>query len=343
MNIYSLLRENIKNLTPYSSARTEFSGKGEIFLDANENCYDITKLKLNRYPDPLSLQLREQIALRNGVKSENIVVGNGSDEIIDNLIRMFCEPKIDSIILFPPTYGAYSVFAEINNVNILNIPLKNDFSLPALSEKNAKLLFICAPNNPTGNDYPLEIIEKYIKEFKGIVVVDEAYKDFSKIPSSVSLISKYSNLVVMKTFSKAWALAGARVGYMVASKDICTVMLKMKHPYNMSSITQNAALTALRKEEIVKHYIEEILIERQLLIEKLSKLNTVKTIYPSESNFLLIKVSNSEKIYKKLQQKSIVVRNRSIQLNFDCLRVSIGTKDENECLIKAWEEIENEK
>ena len=343
MQISKLLRENIRLLVPYSSARTEFSGKSEVFLDANENSLDLTGLDVNRYPDPRSSLLKQKIAEKDGVLSDQIVAGNGSDEIMDNLIRMFCEPGKDSIIIFPPTYGAYSVFAQINNVKVISIPLKKDFSLPNPEGLKGKLMFICTPNNPTGNDYDLSVIEKYASTFNGIVIVDEAYKDFSSLPSAVSLINKYSNVVVLKTFSKAWALAGARVGYMVADKEICDVMNKMKYPYNLSSPAQKAALISLGKKESVIKVRDKIISERKKLAVQLSELKSVIKVYPSEANFLLVKVTNADRIYKKLQKAGIVIRNRSNQLNLSgCLRVTVGTEEENKKLLNEWEKIDNE-
>ena len=347
MNLQNLVRENIKRLTPYSSARKEFKGAAKIFLDANENSFGSPlAVNYNRYPDPLQLEIKEKIAKLNNVKPSEIFVGNGSDEAIDLLFRIFCEPKKDNILICPPTYGMYEVSAEINDVGIKRANLTKDFQLDLEKieseiDEQTKLLFVCSPNNPTGNSFPKNEILDLARIFGGIVVVDEAYIHFSGENSLTEEINNFPNLVVLQTFSKAWGLAGLRVGLAFANEEIISIFNKVKPPYNVSAIAQKAILDALENKEKVKHTIDEITKEREKLIENLSKLEIVKKIYPTDANFVLVKTVDAEKIYKFLLDEKIVVRNRNnIEMCAGCLRITIGTPSENEELVKSLKNYE---
>ena len=350
-----LLRKNIAGLVPYSCARNDFKGTASVFLDANENWQDFVKQPgRNRYPDPLSTRLRAEIEKRMGLKAAHTVIGNGSDEVIDNLVRMFCVPGKDHVLLLPPTYGAYRVFCDINDVKVDVVPLTADFQLDMQailaylrSEKQnrkegagrLKLLFICSPNNPTANAFPLDQVEEITRNFDGITIVDEAYHDFSSVESAVSLQSRYPNLVVLRTLSKCWALAGARIGILVASEEICAVMASMKYPYNVSSPAQDAALEDLANWEKVMAGKEDILKQRPLFAASLAKLSCVEKVYPSDANFLLVKVRDANKIYAYLMDKGIIVRNRSKELHCEnCLRITVGNATENQAVIDALKE-----
>ena len=342
MNLENLVRENIKRLTPYSSARKEFSGAAQIFLDANENSFGSPlPTNYNRYPDPLQCEIKKKVAAFNNVKTSDIFIGNGSDEAIDLLFRIFCEPKKDNILFCPPTYGMYEVSAEINDVEIKRANLKPDFQLdlPAINaaiDANTKLLFVCSPNNPTGNSLPREQILDLAKKFNGIIVVDEAYIHFSSEKSLIEEINNCKNLVVLQTFSKAWGLAGLRVGLAFANAEIIAYFNKTKPPYNISEIAQNAILDALENAEKVEETINEIIIEREKLIENLRRVPIVTKIYPTDANFVLVKTSDAEKTYKFLLDEKIVVRNRNnVELCEGCLRITIGTPEENEKLVKT--------
>ncbi len=342
----NIVRENIKRLVPYSSARKEFTGAAQIFLDANENSFG-SPLDTNyhRYPDPLQWKIKEKIAETNSVKPSEIFLGNGSDEAIDLLFRIFCEPQKDNILICPPTYGMYEVSANINDVEIRRANLTKDFQLDLPKIENAidehtKLLFICSPNNPTGNGFGREEILNLAKSFNGIVVVDKAYIHFSNEESLLDEINNFSNLVVLQTFSKAWGLAGLRVGLAFANEEIIAFFNKVKPPYNISEIAQNAILDALENSEKVKETIRKIIIEREKLIENLSKLSIVTKIYPTDANFVLVKTVEAERIYKCLLDEKIVVRNRNnVELCEGCLRITIGTPEENENLIQALEKL----
>jgi len=333
-----LLRDNIRNLVPYSCARDEFSGEADVYLDANENWREFINLDtINRYPDPVCTALRKKIEQVMLLPFENTVIGNGSDEIIDNLVRMFCNPGKDSIVILPPTYGAYKVFADVNNVQALEIPLLSDFTLDmdaikkvgAEQDPTKKLLFCCSPNNPTGNAYSLDTIEEICKSFPNIVVVDEAYVDFSDKGTAVSLLSKYPNLVVLRTFSKCWALAGARVGILVASSEICQTMRAMKYPYNVGLPSQRAALHALNEADAVRKELENIKTVRNEYSKKFQTLSCVTEVYPSDANFLLIKTVDATALWHYLTEKKIIVRNRTTQLHCEnCLRIAIGSEEE---------------
>jgi histidinol-phosphate aminotransferase len=337
-----LLRENIKKLKPYSSARSEFSGVANVFLDANENAFGSPLTKwYNRYPDPLQWEVKKKIGAIKNIAPENILLGNGSDECIDLLIRAFCEPQRDNIIICPPTYGMYEVYAHINDVNVKEVPLLQNFqlNLEALEQaidENTKLIFFCSPNNPTGNSMEREDIEMVINNFDGIVVIDEAYINFSRNRSFLSELKDYPNLVVMQTFSKAWGLAALRLGMNFASIEIIDILNKIKPPYNISQATQELALQALDHLEDVNTMIKEIVKEREELVKSLLQVPLVHKVYPSDANFVLAKVTEATAIYNYLKEKGIIVRNRSnVILCEDCLRVTVGTSRENEQLLEA--------
>ena len=337
-SINLLVRKNIQQLTPYSSARSEFKGAAEVFLDANENPFDTG---YNRYPDPLQHQLKKKIALQKKVAPQNIFLGNGSDEAIDLLIRIFCEPAKDHIITLPPTYGMYQVSAAISNIKIKTVPLNKKFqprvqSILKHSNAHSKILFLCSPNNPTGNSFHLNKIQSLIKKFPGIVVVDEAYIDFSTQKSCIQFLERYPNLVVLQTFSKAWGLAGIRLGMAFASTEIIDLFNKVKPPYNINQLTQETAIKALNKAKKQQKWLRLILEERQTLQKNLEKLAFVKKIYPTDANFILVQMENPNKVYTDLVNQKIIVRNRSnVLLCEGCLRITVGTKKENRRLIKA--------
>jgi histidinol-phosphate aminotransferase len=341
-----LVRENVRRLTPYSSARKEFSGAARTFLDANENSFGSPLEKnYNRYPDPLQTKIKRKISER-GVNPSEIFVGNGSDEAIDLLFRIFCRPEKDNVLICPPTYGMYEVSAEINAVEIRRANLTQDFELdfPAIekeTDEDTKLLFICSPNNPTGNSFPREDILKLAKSFHGILVIDEAYIHFSREKSLVSEIENFPNLVVLQTFSKAWGLAGLRVGLAFANEKIISLFNKVKPPYNVSEIAQEAVLRAFENETQVERMIAEIISERQKLIEKLKQFSFVIKIYPTDANFVLVKTTDANAIYRFLLEEKIVVRNRSnVELCEGCLRITVGTAEENQSLLEALRKME---
>ena len=346
MDLQKLVRENIKRLTPYSSARKEFAGKAEIFLDANENSFGSPLAAgYNRYPDPLQIKIKEKIADLENVKTSEIFIGNGSDEAIDLLFRIFCEPRKDNVLICPPTYGMYEVSAEINDVQVKRANLTEDFQLDFQAiakavDENTKMLFVCSPNNPTGNAFLKTEISNLAKSFPGIVVVDEAYIHFSGEKSLLDEINNLSNLVVLQTFSKAWGLAGLRVGLAFANEEIIALFNKVKPPYNVSQIAQEAILDALENREAAEKTIAEIISEREKLIGNLEKFSFVKTVYPTDANFILVKTTNAERIYKFLLDEKIVVRNRSnVELCEGCLRITVGTPKENESLLKTLEKL----
>jgi histidinol-phosphate aminotransferase len=329
-NINNLIRKNILSLTPYSSARDEYKSNQGIFLDANENPFG----NLNRYPDPYQWRLKQILSSQKKVGIENILIGNGSDEIIDLVQRVFCEPNEDKIIICPPTYGMYEVYANINNLEIISIPLTENFQLDteAILAQNATVLYICSPNNPTGNS--IENLEYIIENFKGIVFLDEAYIDFSEQPSLVSKIKQYPNLIVSQTFSKARGLAAVRVGTAYASETIISVMNKVKPPYNVSQLNQEAAVKSLADEATFKSNVELLKSERENLRETLLTLDFVNKVYPSEANFLLIEMENATNIYNSLIEKQIITRNRSSVVQ-NTIRITIGTPRENQQLVYA--------
>jgi len=349
-DLNNLLRDNIKKLIPYSSARDEFKGEAKIFLDANENSFGSPLTRwYNRYPDPLQWKVKEKLSEIKGIPEKNIFLGNGSDECIDILIRAFCEPGINNILLCPPTYGMYEVSANINNVAIKKVPLTPGFqlNLPAIEEAiddNTKMIFLCSPNNPTGNSLEREDIEAILNNYFGIVVIDEAYINFSRYRSFVQELNEYPNLVVMQTLSKAWGLAALRVGISFASEEIIQVMNKIKPPYNINQASQELALQALGELEQVNTMIREIVSERKHLEQQLQQLKLVQLVYPSDANFLLVKVSDARGIYKYLLDKAIVVRDRSrVELCEGCLRITVGTPAENEVLLKALADYKDRK
>ena len=340
MEIQNLVRDNIRRLKPYSSARSEYSGTAAIFLDANENGNNLFGSDLNRYPDPLQKELKRQIAHLKNVSADQIFLGNGSDEAIDLLYRIFCNPGEDEVIVCPPTYGMYRVQADIHGTPVRWALLDENFDLRPeaimdLVSPASKLLFLCSPNNPTGNLLNPAKVKFLLKNFPGIVVVDEAYNDFSGMPSWTERLNEFPNLVVLQTFSKAWALAGARLGMAFASTEIIHYLNSVKYPYNISLPVQQEVLKAL-ESGTVKLVIGVIREERQRLVSALQRLSFVKKIYPSDANFLLVKFSDSSLIFNDLKAKGIVVRDRSKEpLCQGCLRITVGTKAENDTLLET--------
>ncbi len=342
-NLNNLLRENIKNLIPYSTARDEFKGEANTFLDANENSYGSPLTKwYNRYPDPLQWKVKEKLQEIKGLPANQIFIGNGSDECIDVLIRSFCEPGLDNIIICPPTYGMYGVSAAINNVHVKKILLTSGFqlNLPAIEEAiddHTKIIFLCSPNNPTGNSLIKADIEAVLNNYFGLVVIDEAYINFSRHRSFIQELKDYPNLVVMQTLSKAWGLAALRIGMAFASEEIIAVLNKVKPPYNINQASQELAVKALEEVDQVTDMIQEIVAQRALLEEQLKELSLVIHIYPSDANFLLIKVTKPIALYNYLLSKGIVVRDRSkVELCEGCLRITVGTPLENQQLLMAF-------
>lgn len=333
-DINQIIRKNIKKLTPYSSARDEFSGKEGVFLDANENPFG----EYNRYPDPYQKELKKVLSTLKNVKIEHLFLGNGSDEAIDLLFRIFCEPSKDKVLTFAPTYGMYQVAAEINDVELITVPLNNSFqidikkALSVIQDKNVKMIFICSPNNPTGNSLHKKDIEILLKKFNGIVVIDEAYIDFSSEKSWSLQIKNYPNLVVLQTLSKAWGLAGLRLGITIANNLIIQYLNKVKPPYNISSINQKIALKVLNQKEVFDKNLKILQKEKQKMVERLSNLSKVKKIYPSDANFLLVEVDDADDLYRYLISKNVIIRNRNSVIK-NCLRISIGTPEENKLLI----------
>lgn len=341
-NLDTLVRENIKKLVPYSTARDEFKGEASIFLDANENNFGSPlPVNYNRYPDPMQWQLKYKIADIKGVPPQNIFIGHGSDEAIDVLYRSFVNPGVDNVILCPPTYGMYEVSAHINDAVIRKVTLTEDFQLdiPALQQAidaNTKLIFICSPNNPTGNSINRSDIELLLNNFDGIVVIDEAYINFSRQKTFIQELTDYPNLVVMQTLSKAWGLAGLRIGMAFAGEDIVNTLNKVKPPYNISQATNELALQALENVHQVNEWIREIVIERDLLSAALIQLPEVLHIYPSDASFILVKTTDAKGIYNYLVEQGIVVRDRSkVELCMGCLRITIGTPAENLRLLEV--------
>ncbi|MDH6304474.1 histidinol-phosphate aminotransferase [Parabacteroides sp. PF5-5] len=341
-NLKELVRPNIWNLKPYSSARDEFHGNASVFLDANESPYNEP---YNRYPDPMQWQLKEKIASLKGVDRTSVFLGNGSDEPIDLLIRTFCEPGADSILTIEPTYGMYQVAADINNVACRKVKLQENFRLDAALllayiEADVKIVFLCSPNNPTGNVLSREELYKVLLGFSGIVVLDEAYIDFSSSPSFLRELKDFPNLVVLQTLSKAWGAAGIRLGMAFASSEIVSILNKVKYPYNINQLTQERALQVLNREEEMKGELLEILNERTLLETALHELSFVQKIYPSDANFILVKVDNPNATYNYLVEKGIIVRNRhSVALCEGCLRITVGTSAQNNALLNALNEM----
>lgn len=340
-DINSLVRENVKAMKPYSSARDEFEDfdtADMIFLDANENPFENG---VNRYPDPQQASVKSVLANQNGVDKNQILLGNGSDEVLDLLFRAFCEPKIDNVITLPPTYGMYGVLANLNAVENREVLLSNDFQ-PQLEEimkavnKNTKMIFLCSPNNPTGNTFSEESVQYLLDNFNGLVVIDEAYIDFTDKDSWIQKINTYPNLIITQTLSKAYGLAGIRLGICYASAAIIAVLNKIKPPYNVNELTQQRALDRLENPIQIKEEINSIIAQRELLLKVLDQVNFVSKIYPTEANFILIKVDNANQRYNELIAKGIVIRNRTTQpLCENTLRLTIGTAEENQKLIAA--------
>lgn len=344
MDINDLVRENIKNLRPYSTARDEFKGQASVFLDANENSYGSPlPANYNRYPDPLQLDLKDAISKIKGVPIENTFLGNGSDEAIDLLFRAFCNPGKDNVIVLPPTYGMYEVSANINDVEIRKVSLLPDFQLDMEKiaetiDKNTKLIFICSPNNPTGNSINREDIETILANFNGIVVVDEAYINYARQKTFIQELTEYANLVVLQTFSKAWGLAALRLGMAFSSTKVIDVLNKIKPPYNINQATQDLAFEAIKNIAQVNEWIKESVAERQRLSIALNNVNAVKRVYPSDANFILVEVTDAAKIYDTLVNQEIIVRDRSkVTLCEGCLRITVGTKEENDKLLTVLE------
>jgi histidinol-phosphate aminotransferase len=337
-NLEKLVRKNILALQPYSSARDEYKGKDAIFLDANENPFG----ELNRYPDPKQLELKKKLSEIKNIPTDNIFVGNGSDEVIDLAYRIFCEPNNDKALTFTPTYGMYDVSAGINDVELIKVPLTNDFQIDFdaleddLKDKNLKLIFICSPNNPTGNN--INNIERIIENFNGIIFIDEAYIDFSESASFIKKIEQYPNIVISQTFSKAWGQAAIRVGTAYASKEIINLYNKVKPPYNVSKLNQDAALEALLGDIQFQKNKAIILQERKKLIEKLTLLSIVKKIYPSDANFILVEVDDANKLYETLVEAKVITRNRNSVVK-NCLRITVGSEEENKRLLQVFEEL----
>lgn len=344
-NLEQLIRNNIKNLKPYSSARDEFSGEAKVFLDANENSLGSPLTKwYNRYPDPHQQAVKQQLSKIKGIGAEHIFLGNGSDECIDILFRCFCEPGKDNVIICPPTYGMYEVSANINDVDIRKAPLLSDFQLNLvhmenLTDDNTKIIWLCSPNNPTGNSLQRADIEMVLNNFKGIVVIDEAYINFAQQKSFVQELTEYPNLVVLQTLSKAWGLAGLRLGMAFASQSIIEVMNKVKPPYNINQSTQELVLKALEEVGQVNDMIKILVDMRIALTEVFESMPTVEKVYPSDANFILVKIAEARKIYEFLLTKGIVLRDRSnVELCENCLRITVGTEKENTDLVDAMQE-----
>ncbi|MDM1346619.1 histidinol-phosphate transaminase [Myroides marinus] len=335
-NISALVRPNIAKLSPYTSARDEYKGNEGIFLDANENPFG----RVNRYPDPYQKELKQVIGEIKGGSREQLFLGNGSDEAIDLAYRIFCEPNKDKAIVFTPTYGMYEVYANINAVELITLPLDSLFQIdttlvePYLSDESVKLMFICSPNNPTGNLIDQQTIVQLLEQFKGIVILDEAYIDFSTEASWLEQLSQYNNLIILQTLSKGWGMAGLRIGMAWMSEELLYYFNKVKSPYNLSIINQQKAIEVLRDTEGFKQRIELLLSERDRVTKELKNLSIVKVIYPSEANYLLVEFDNANQIYEELISRQIIVRNRSKVVQ-NTLRISIGLAEENNLLLAA--------
>lgn len=337
--IQELTRPNIWRLKPYSSARDEYKGvEASVFLDANENPYNGPH---NRYPDPLQCELKNELAKVKKVGADHIFLGNGSDEAIDLVFRAFCEPHIDNVVAIDPTYGMYQVCAEVNDVEYRKVLLDEQFcfsadKLLAAADEHTKVIFLCSPNNPTGNDLPRAEIEKLLSSFQGLVVLDEAYNDFSEVPSFLADLEKYPNLIVLQTFSKAWGCAAIRLGMAFASPQIIAVFNKIKYPYNVNLLTQKQAIEMLHRYYEVERWVRTLKEERGYLEAAFAKLPCTVKMYPSNANFFLTRVTDAVKIYNYLVGQGIIVRNRhSVTLCGNCLRVTVGTRIENNKLIEA--------
>jgi histidinol-phosphate aminotransferase len=341
MDFKELQRENIKNLQPYSTARDEYKGEAKIYLDANENSFGSPlPANYNRYPDPLQLDLKDAISKIKGVPIENTFLGNGSDEAIDLLIRAFCNPGKDNVIILPPTYGMYEVSANINDVAVKKIDLLPNFQLDLEKiaeaiDQHTKIIFVCSPNNPTGNSIDRSDIETILANFNGLVVVDEAYINFAKQKTFIQELTEYANLVVLQTFSKAWGLAALRLGMAFSSRPVIDILNKVKPPYNINQATQDLALAALQNIQQVNDWIKKTVLERERLSTALLTLPIVKRVYPSEANFILVEVTDALGTYDYLVDQGVIVRDRSkVSLCENCLRITVGTNQENDELLQ---------
>ena len=349
VNLQALVRPNIKDLQPYSSARDEFHGQAAIFLDANENSLGSTlEQPLNRYPDPRQSALKERISRIKNIGTEGIFLGNGSDEAIDLLIRAFCEPGREHILIMPPTYGMYRVCAEINNVAVEEVPLQPDFQMAVqhvLQQlgPSTRLVFICSPNNPSGNLLSRRDVQTILDQTRGLVVVDEAYIDFCAQDSLMPLLKDYPNLVILQTLSKAWGLAALRLGMAFADPFIIEILNKIKPPYNINGMTQKLALQALHQSDRQQDMLTRLIAQRRRLEEELKNIPTVETIYPSAANFLLVRFNQSENVFRQLKEAGIIVRDRSKALHcHNCLRITVGTETENQILIDTLKNMEQD-
>ena len=345
-DINLLLRDNIRKLVPYASARDEFSGSAHIFLDANENSIGSPVSPVyNRYPDPHQIKIKDRLTEIKGLPRQHIFIGNGSDECIDLLYRAFCNPGKDNVIIHPPTYGMYEVSAHIHDVEVRRASLKENFDLDLgaiedLVDERTKMIWICSPNNPTGNAFVRHDIEMILNNFDGLVIIDEAYINFSRQQSFIKELTEYPNLVILQTLSKAWGLAGLRLGMAFASEPVIEVMNKIKPPYNIGQATQELVLEALKGTETVNQMIREIVSMRNELAEKIGRLSSVLNVYPSEANFLLVKIKEAKMIYENLLSHGIVVRDRSSAPGCsDCLRITVGTKEQNIKLLDILSQI----
>ena len=338
-NLENLVRPNIIKLQAYSSARSEFTGEASIFLDANENPFGA----LNRYPDPIQKELKNELSKLKKVSAKQIFIGNGSDEVIDLAFRIFCQPGVDKVLTFTPTYGMYKVSAAINNVEVLKEKLNADFQINTndlksiLRDKNLKIVFLCSPNNPTGNCLRSKDIEFILNNFNGIVIIDEAYIDFAEQESWINRLSEFPNLIISQTFSKAWGLAAARVGIAYMNEEVLHYFNKTKPPYNVSQLNQNAALKCLLNFDKYSAELNLILEEKKRLENILSNYSFVKKVYPSDANFLLVEVENANELYDYLKEEKIIVRNRDKEIK-NCLRFTIGKKEENDLLVEKLQE-----
>ena len=336
MNLDELLRSNIRSLQPYSCARDEFKGEASVYLDANENPYNAP---YNRYPDPLQWEVKELISGVKNVPAENIFLGNGSDEPIDLVYRAFCEPRVDNVVAIEPTYGMYKVCANINDVEYRKVLLDQNFDfeaerLLAACDAHTKVIWLCSPNNPTGNSLNRQEIVKLLTSFGGIVILDEAYIDFAAEGSFSEFLSQYPNLIILQTFSKAWGSAAIRLGMAFASVEIIAVLNKIKYPYNVNILTQKQALEILKQADQVKQWVRILLTEREVLSARLKELAFVQHIYPTDANFVLVKMDDANGVYNYLVEKGIIVRNRNtVSLCLGCIRITVGTPEENEILL----------
>ncbi|MBO4529025.1 MAG: histidinol-phosphate transaminase [Paludibacteraceae bacterium] len=341
-DLMKTIRPNIWKLKPYSCARDEFKGEASVYLDANENPYNNP---FNRYPDPLQLKVKEAIKKVKGVSVKNIFLGNGSDEAIDLVYRIFCEPKEDNVVAIAPTYGMYGVCANINNVEYRSVNLNDNFDFTAKellekADEKTRVIWLCSPNNPTGNTLNSKEIETLLTQFSGIVVIDEAYIDFSSQPSWSKKLKSYPNLIVLQTLSKAWASAGIRMGMAFASESIIALFNKVKYPYNINILTQKEALGILSNKSEVDLWVKTLLEEREKMTKELQKLKITEKIYPTDANFVLVKVADANKTYNHLVSKGIIVRNRNtVVLCSNCLRITIGTPEENETLLNELKKL----